>query len=480
MQGKVYADGKVSVSAENTVSDEDGKYDPDTLHITSESESDDGTSSDPIHDIVDVATTKGKGNQLMAGIKKLWGDQSTEKKAADAGTSAADQTASTSAGGGLGLNAATAFLFSDNSAKASLAGEVRGYDGASGAGAVDVHAETLSRTKVKAGVSQGADKSAGIAAAVNYIDQNDKAEAELAGDIKSKGNVDVSAETKRPWQSNLEGFGENLADDLKTIFDPNNGFELSYLTDSWTQTGGAGEKVSGAAAVNIMEYNHTAKATVKKDTKVEIDNGDLAVSAKNDIHTVNFSGDIKAPIGDQPGSLDFWEDIGGSPFSGGGKAALGGAALTVHQKNTAEATVEDGVTVTKAKDVSVSAENKGWNLSMAAAGGKGQTVAIDGTVNVNRFENTTKATVGKAMISSAGDIVVRAEDDTKDINIGGAIAVSGQASARPSHTTTSTDRPRRRFWEPFLLRKMSASPRRTPAHSMRCPPRAASRWSRAL
>lgn len=427
VQGKVYADGKVSVSAENTVSDEDGKYDPDTLHITSESESDDGTSSDPIHDIVDVATTKGKGNQLMAGIKKLWGDQSTEKKAADAGTSAADQTASTSAGGGLGLNAATAFLFSDNSAKASLAGEVRGYDGASGAGAVDVHAETLSRTKVKAGVSQGADKSAGIAAAVNYIDQNDKAEAELSGDIKSKGNVDVSAETKRPWQSNLEGFGENLADDLKTIFDPNNGFELSYLTDSWTQTGGAGEKVSGAAALNIMEYNHTAKATVKKDTKVEIDNGDLAVSAKNDIHTVNFSGDIKAPIGDQPGSLDFWEDIGGSPFSGGGKAALGGAALTVHQKNTAEATVEDGVTVTKAKDVSVSAENKGWNLSMAAAGGKGQTVAIDGTVNVNRFENTTKATVGKAMISSAGDIVVRAEDDTKDINIGGAIAVSGQA-----------------------------------------------------
>ena len=427
VQGKVYADGKVSVSAENTVSDENGKYDPDTLHITSESESDDGASSDPIHDIVDVATTKGKGNQLMTGIKKLWGDKSTEKKAADAETTAADQTAATSTGGGLGLNAATAFLFSDNSAKASLSGEVRDYDGASGAGAVDVHAETLSRTKVKAGVSQGADKSAGIAAAVNYIDQNDKAEAELAGDIKSKGNVDVSAETKRPWQSNLEGFGENLADDLKTIFDPNNGFELSYLTDSWTQTGGAGEKVSGAAALNIMEYNHTAKATVKKDTKVEIDNGDLAVSAKNDIHTVNFSGDIKAPIGDQPGSLDFWEDIGGSPFSGGGKAALGGAALTVHQKNTAEATVEDGVTVTKAKKVSVTAENKGSNLSIAGAGGKGQTVAIDGTVNVNRLENTTKATVGKATINADSDVSVNAEDNSKTINIGGAIAVSGQA-----------------------------------------------------
>ena len=426
VQGNIYADGKVSVNAENTVTDENGKYDPDTLHITSESESDDGTSSDPIHDIVDVATTKGKGNQLMKGIKTLWGDKSTGKKAADAETSAAEQTASTSAGGGLGLNAATAFLFSDNSAKASLSGEVRGYEEVS-AGAVDVHAETLSRTKVKAGVSQGADKSAGIAAAVNYVDQNDKAEAELAGDIKSKGNVDVSAETKRPWQSGLEGFGKDLANDLKTIFDPNNGFELSYLTDSWTQTGGAGEKVSGAAALNIMEYNHTAKAMVKEGTKVEIENGNLDVSAKNDIHTVNFSGDIKAPIGDQPGSLDFWEDIGGSPFSGGGKAALGGAALTVHQKNTAEANVEDGVTVTKAENVSVTAENDGWNLSIAAAGGKGQTVAIDGTVNVNRFENTTKATIGKAAISSAGDVAVKAEDNTKDINIGGAIAVSEQA-----------------------------------------------------
>ena len=429
VQGNVYADGKVSVNAENTVTDENGKYDPDTLHITSESESDDGTSSGPIRDIVDVATTKGKGNQLMAGIKKLWGDKSTEKKAADAGTTAADQTAATSAGGGLGLNAATAFLFSDNTAKASLAGEVRGYDGNAGAGEVDVHAETLSRTKVKAGVSQGADKSAGIAAAVNYVDQNDKAEAELAGDIKSKGDVKVSAETKRPWQSGLEGFGEKLKDDLATIFSPNNGFELSYLTDSWTQTGGAGEKVSGAAALNIMEYNHTAKATVKKDTKVDIDNGNgnLDVSAKNDIHTVNFSGDIKAPIGDQPGSLDFWEDIGGSPFSGGGKAALGGAALTVHQKNTAEATVEDGVTVTKAKNVNVTAENKGWNLSIAAAGGKGQTVAIDGTVNVNRFENTTKATIGKATMAADGNVAVNAEDNTKDINIGGAIAVSEQA-----------------------------------------------------
>ena len=444
VQGNVYADGTVSVTAENTVAEEDGAYSADTIQVSNASESDDkeegnengnengsgnengaGDKNDTT-DNKDNEEEQGSAGKLLEGIKELWSKKSTEKKAEDEGTTAGEQNAATSEGSGLGLNAATALLFSDNSAKASLSGKVRGYNETSGANAVNVNAETLSRTSVRTGVSQEADKSIGIAAAVNYIDQNDKAEAELAGDIKTKGNVSVTAETKRPWQSGLEGFGKDLTKDLKNLFDSDDGFDVANLTDSWTQTAGAGEKVSGAAALNIMEYNNTAKATVKKDTKISIDDGDLEVKAVNDIHTVNFSGDIKAPVGDKPGTLDFWKGMK-DPLSGGGKAALGGAALTVHQKNTAEATVEDDVTVTKAKDVSVTAENKGSNLSMAAAGGKGQTVAIDGTVNVNRFENTTKATVGKATISSAGDIVVKAEDDTKDINIGGAIAVSGQA-----------------------------------------------------
>ena len=444
VQGNVYADGTVSVTAENTVAEEDGAYSADTIQVSNASESDDkeegnengnengsgnengaGDKNDTT-DNKDNEEEQGSAGNLLEGIKELWSKKSTEKKAKDEGTTAGEQNAATSEGAGLGLNAATALLFSDNSAKASLSGKVRGHDEKSGAKAVNVNAETLSRTSVRTGVSQEADKSIGIAAAVNYIDQNDKAEAELAGDIKTKGNVSVTAETKRPWQSGLEGFGKDLTGDLKKLFGSDDGFAVANLTDSWTQTAGAGEKVSGAAALNIMEYNNTAKATVKEGTNISIDDGGLEVKAVNDIHTVNFSGDIKAPVGDKPGTLDFWKGMK-DPLSGGGKAALGGAALTVHQKNTAEATVADNVTITKANDVSVTAENKGSNLSIAGAGGKGQTVAIDGTVNVNRFENTTKATVGKATINADGDVSVNAEDNSKTINIGGAIAVSGQA-----------------------------------------------------
>lgn len=444
VQGNVYADGTVSVTAENTVAEEDGAYSADTIHVSNASGSDDkeegnengnengsgnengaGDKNDTT-DNKDNEEEQGSAGNLLEGIKELWSKKSTEKKADDEGTTAEEQNAATSEGSGLGLNAATALLFSDNSAKASLSGKVRGYNEMSGANAVNVNAETLSRTSVRTGVSQEADKSIGIAAAVNYIDQNDKAEAELAGDIKTKGNVSVTAETKRPWKSGLEGFGKDLTKDLKNLFDSNDRFDVANLTDSWTQTAGAGEKVSGAAALNIMEYNNTAKATVKEGTKISIDDGDLEVKAINDIHTVNFSGDIKAPVGDKPGTLDFWKGMK-DPLSGGGKAALGGAALTVHQKNTAEATVADNVTITKAKNVSVTAENKGSNLSIAGAGGKGDSVAIDGTVNVNRFENTTKATVGKATINADGDVSVSAEDNSKTINIGGAIAVSEQA-----------------------------------------------------
>lgn len=444
VQGNVYADGTVSVTAENTVAEEDGAYSADTIQVSNASESDDkeegnengnengsgnengaGDKNDTT-DNKDNEEEQGSAGNLLEGIKELWSKKSTEKKAKDEGTTAGEQNAATSEGSGLGLNAATALLFSDNSAKASLSGKVRGYNEMSGANAVNVNAETLSRTSVRTGVSQEADKSIGIAAAVNYIDQNDKAEAELAGDIKTKGNVSVTAETKCPWKSGLEGFGKDLTGDLKKLFDSDDGFAVANLTDSWTQTAGAGEKVSGAASLNIMEYNNTAKATVKEGTKISIDDGDLEVKAVNDIHTVNFSGDIKAPVGDKPGTLDFWKGMK-DPLSGGGKAALGGAALTVHQKNTAEATVADNVTITKAKNVSVTAENKGSNLSIAGAGGKGQTVAIDGTVNVNRFENTTKATVGKATINADGDVSVNAEDNSKTINIGGAIAVSEQA-----------------------------------------------------
>ena len=440
VQGNVYADGTVSVTAENTVAEEKGAYSADTIQVSNASESGDkeegnengnengsgnengtGDKNDTT-DNKDNEEEQGSAGNLLEGIKELWSKKSTEKKAEDEGTAPEEQNAATSEGSGLGLNAATALLFSDNSAKASLSGMVRGHDEKSGANAVNVNAETLSRTSVRTGVSQEANKSIGIAAAVNYIDQNDKAEAELAGDIKTKGDVSVTAETKRPWQSGLEGFGKDLTKDLKNLFDS----DVANLTDSWTQTAGAGEKVSGAASLNIMEYNNTAKATVKEGTKISIDDGDLEVKAVNDIHTVNFSGDIKAPVGDKPGTLDFWKGMK-DPLSGGGKAALGGAALTVHQKNTAEATVADNVTITKAKNVSVTAENKGSNLSIAGAGGKGQTVAIDGTVNVNRFENTTKATVGKATINADGDVSVSAEDNSKTINIGGAIAVSEQA-----------------------------------------------------
>ena len=72
----------------------------------------------------------------------------------------------------------------------------------------------------------------------------------------------------------------------------------------------------------------------------------------------------------------------------------------------------------------VNAKARALNIAMAAAGGPAKSVAIDATVGVNRFDNTTKARIGNATVT-AKDVSVTAEDLSKTIQAAGAIGVSG-------------------------------------------------------
>ena len=69
---------------------------------------------------------------------------------------------------------------------------------------------------------------------------------------------------------------------------------------------------------------------------------------------------------------------------------------------------------------------------MAASGGKSDSVAINGTVLVNRFDNKTEAYIGKtdvklvrnAAVKDSGNITVSAIDNSRDISLGGAVGVT--------------------------------------------------------
>lgn len=452
MAGTVYAKGDVSVKAENTLSENGGVYAADT--VTASSIGGD-TALKPTTDPIKAGVGK-----FFSKLKKAFTEEDkTGQAAKDLDLDKADKPAKQKKPWNkMGANASTALLFSDNDATASVTGKVRGIDAsgnasdAAGAKSLTVDALTLSRSHAVVGSYQNdttskdetTKKDNTITAAISYLEQRNHATAFISGDTKTSGDTTVHAKTVIPWQTSWQS--NDPVDQLLNVFfnsiDTNP--VLPDLVDSWTQAAGNGDNVNGAASVSIVNYDNNAKAYIgKKDdtqtTTPAVDAaGNVNVTGETDITTVNLTGTIQSYLSAAP--LNLWktaykdkdkklafQDIfnrNGWTMEGASKAGVGGAALSVHQKNNAEAYIDDGAVVTAKGSADVNAKARALNIAMAAAGGPAKSVAVDATVGVNRFDNTTKARIGNATVT-AKDVSVTAEDLSKTIQAAGAIGVSG-------------------------------------------------------
>lgn len=453
MAGTVYAKGDVSVKAENTLSENGGVYAADT--VTASSIGGD-TALKPTTDPI----IEGVGNFFSKLKKAFTEEDKTGQAAKDLDLDKADKPANQKKPWNkMGANASTALLFSDNDATASVTGKVRGIDAsgnaseAAGAKSLTVDALTLSRSHAVVGSYQNdttvskdetTKKDNTITAAISYLEQRNHATAFISGDTKTSGDTTVHAKTVIPWQTSWQS--TDPVDQLLNVFfasiDTNP--VLPDLVDSWTQAAGNGDNVNGAASVSIVNYDNNAKAYIgkKDDTQTTTPTVDAAgnvnVTGETDITTVNLTGTIQSYLSAAP--LNLWkmayknkdkklafQDIfnrNGWTMDGASKAGIGGAALSVHQKNNAEAYIDDGAVVTAKGSADASAKARALNIAMAAAGGPAKSVAVDATVGVNRFDNTTKARIGNATVT-AKDVSVTAEDLSKTIQAAGAIGVSG-------------------------------------------------------
>lgn len=452
MAGTVYAKGDVSVKAENTLSENGGVYAADT--VTASSIGGD-TALKPTTDPI----IEGVGNFFSKLKKAFTEEDKTGQAAKDLDLDKADKPAKQKKPWNkMGANASTALLFSDNDATASVTGKVRGIDAsgnasdAAGAKSLTVDALTLSRSHAVVGSYQNdtttkdetTKKDNTITAAISYLEQRNHATAFISGDTKTSGDTTVHAKTVIPWQTSWQS--SDPVDQLLNVFfasiDTNP--VLPDLVDSWTQAAGNGDNVNGAASVSIVNYDNNAKAYIgkKDDTQTTTPTVDAAgnvnVTGETDITTVNLTGTIQSYLSAAP--LNLWkmayknkdkklafQDIfnrNGWTMDGASKAGIGGAALSVHQKNNAEAYIDDGAVVTAKGSADASAKARALNIAMAAAGGPAKSVAVDATVGVNRFDNTTKARIGNATVT-AKDVSVTAEDLSKTIQAAGAIGVSG-------------------------------------------------------
>ena len=456
MAGTVYAKGDVSVKAENTLSENGGVYAADT--VTASSIGGD-TALKPTTDPI-----LGGFGSFFSKLKKAFTEEDkTGQAAKDLDLDAPDEQPKPAnekkPWNKLGANASTALLFSANDATASVTGKVRGIDAsgnasdAVGAKSLTVDALTLSRSHAVVGSYQNdttvskdetTKKDNTITAAISYLEQRNHATAFISGDTKTIGDTTVHAKTKIPWQTSWQS--TDPVDQLLNVFfaaiDTNP--VLPDLVDSWTQAAGNGDNVNGAASVTIVNYDNNAKAYIgKKDdtqtTTPKVDAaGNVNVNGETDITTVNLTGTVQSYLSAAP--LNLWktayknkenkmafEDIFNKPGWSMDKASaegVGGAALSVHQKNNAEAYIDDGAVVTAKGSADVSAKARALNIAMAAAGGPAKSVAVDATVGVNRFDNTTKARIGEATVT-AKDVSATAEDLSKTIQAAGAIGVSG-------------------------------------------------------
>lgn len=467
MAGTVYAKGDVSVKAENTLSENGGVYAADT--VTASSIGGD-TALKPTTDPIKAGVGK-----FFSKLKKAFTEEDkTGQAAKDLDLDKADKPAKQKKPWNkMGANASTALLFSDNDATASVTGKVRGIDAsgnasdAAGAKSLTVDALTLSRSHAVVGSYQNdttskdetTKKDNTITAAISYLEQRNHATAFISGDTKTSGDTTVHAKTVIPWQTSWQS--SDPVDQLLNVFfnsiDTNP--VLPDLVDSWTQAAGNGDNVNGAASVSIVNYDNNAKAYIgKKDdtqtTTPAVDAaGNVNVTGETDITTVNLTGTIQSYLSAAP--LNLWktaykdkdkklafQDIfnrNGWTMEGASKAGVGGAALSVHQKNNAEAYIDDGAVVTAKGSADVSAKARALNIAMAAAGGPAKSVAVDATVGVNRFDNTTKARIGNATVT-AKDVSVTAEDLSKTIQAAGAIGVSGGTGIGASIAYNHIDR----------------------------------------
>ena len=461
MAGTVYAKGDVSVKAENTLSENGGVYAADT--VTASSIGGD-TALKPTTDPI-----KGGFKNLFSKLKKAFTEEDkTGQAAKDLDLDAPDEQPKPAdkkkPWNKLGANASTALLFSDNDATASVTGKVRGIDAGGhadetiGAKSLTVDALTLSRSHAVVGSYQNdttskdetTKKDNTITAAISYLQQRNHATAFISGDTKTSGDTTVHAKTVIPWQTSWQS--TDPVDQLLNVFfnsiDTNP--VLPDLVDSWTQAAGNGDNVNGSASVSIVNYDNNAKAYIgKKDntqtTTPAVDAaGNVNVTGETDITTVNFTGTIQSFLSAAP--LNLWKlgfkDIfnkNGWTMDDASKAGVGGAALSVHQKNNAEAYIDDGAVVTAKGSADVNAKARALNIAMAAAGGPAKSVAVDATVGVNRFDNTTKARIGNATVT-AKDVSVTAEDLSKTIQAAGAIGVSGGTGIGASIAYNHIDR----------------------------------------
>ncbi len=307
---------------------------------------------------------------------------------------------------------AVAWATGDNTATASIAplADVKAADG------ISVTAKITDNPSSSAGAKTNSTGSAvGGSVANGSFVNTATAFIGKGATVDAKGAllVDAQTEVPYPWAIDWEDPDEILSFLTGGVLDM---FLTTYSINSASGKSGIGL----AVGVNLFDLDNNATAYIDEGAQINtrykaipgLATQSVKVSARNDVSLTGAVGIL---------SKKFFG-------TSGGKAAIGGSAGLISIDTNASATIRGNATVNSANAVDVKAENIQRVVTVTEAGGKSDSVGVEGAVSINTHTNTSTAAIDDdATVDAGGDITVNAKGDLENISVaGGVVATKGQ------------------------------------------------------
>ena len=268
------------------------------------------------------------------------------------------------------------------------------------ADSLTIEATDLSRLRAKAwgasvAVNDDGDSKAAVGAAFAVINTINDVEAELEEDstVTVTGNVRINAESLRQSEDDF-----NFSGDF-SILNPTAFLQTSnYYTEAVGAAGATGDNAL-AGSFGVTVSNNDIHATIGDDVTITA-GGALDMDAKNRTNARSLTGGVAAAQ----------------------KLAIGGTVSGIVLRDMVSATIGDDTAVTTNGDIGINAEVEQdiGNVALAGALATSEN-ALAGAAGINVFDNEAKAEVGSGSSakSTAGNVEIKAENDTSVINYTG-------------------------------------------------------------
>ena len=353
----------------------------------------------------------GIGGKIMVPIAKNTGLKG--KMSSWFGDKDKSTTKSNSGGTKLALAGGVAYADHTNNSTVNIKDNsvLEAVDSSSDSGNIILNSETKEMVEVSAksfvNPQNETQKSNAVSVAVAISTFNNNSETKIGDGSTLNASHDIEVKSLHKMPYHITWHEINGISDIVEKLNGDLGIQNGIFT-TWARStvgtsdgsGGSGDGIGIAGAVNIADFNSTSKAiignnvSINQDEDIRTDSQKLTVDAKSDAQTVNFSGIV--------GLTFFGTDAG--------KGGAGGSYIDIGYNNDVQAIINSG-SIIDANYLQVNADSSVNNLSIAASASKAGKYAFAGSFGFLDIDNTTLAQIDSASTINVRDIDGFSEDD---------------------------------------------------------------------